>query len=528
MFFNNEIKMVNIMNLITDSWLPVQLDNGTTSFIAPYEIANSEVVDININRADFKGALYQFLIALLQLSIAPEDDDELFELLETPLAVEKMQQEFLKFKDHFNLLADISKPAFMQDLTLNEGEPNSIASLLIEYPGDNAIKNNTDHFIKRNDEIGFCYNCTASALFCLQINAPSGGSGHRTGLRGGGPLTTLLMPKNIGLWQKLVINLSTQEDFAIDNKNMAEILPWLSSIENFNKSKSGTYATDNGVNKLQAFWSMPRRIRLQPPKKSGYCSICGAQDVDLITHYTTKNYGINYVGEWQHPLSPHYKKTEKSKIEISIPIKGKTGGIGIKDWLSLNFDLNGTDEKATAAKVVANYHNLANEFSEEIDENIGQPSLWCFGYDMDNMKVRGYYDQQTPVVHIQDEVQRKLFISKVKSLLETINKVADALKIQLKQALFNRPQDKKGDFSKIDTAFYAKLETSFYNVIKQPTELISTYKHFALQIKDTALYLFDTYAMNSELIETDLQRVVTARLKLKNIINKQLKLLIKE
>ena len=147
---------------------------------------------------------------------------------------------------------------------------------------------------------------------------------------------------------------------------------------------------------------------------------------------------------------------------------------------------------------------------------------------MDNMKVRGYYDQQTPVVHIQDEVQRKLFISKVKSLLETINKVADALKIQLKQALFNRPQDKKGDFSKIDTAFYAKLETSFYNVIKQPTELISTYKHFALQIKDTALYLFDTYAMNSELIETDLQRVVTARLKLKNIINKQLKLLIKE
>ena len=34
----------------------------------------------------------------------------------------------------------------------------------------------------------------AMALFTLQTYAPSGGAGHRTGFRGGGPLTTLALP----------------------------------------------------------------------------------------------------------------------------------------------------------------------------------------------------------------------------------------------------------------------------------------------------------------------------------------------
>jgi hypothetical protein len=35
-------------------------------------------------------------------------------------------------------------------------------------------------------------------LFSLQLNAPSGGKGYRTGLRGGGPLTTLIELQDIG------------------------------------------------------------------------------------------------------------------------------------------------------------------------------------------------------------------------------------------------------------------------------------------------------------------------------------------
>ena len=461
------------MNLITSSWVPVLFIDGATGFIAPCEISDPRIIAIKTNRPDFDGAIYQFLIGLLHLHFTPEDNEDLFELLETPLSKGNLQKKFLELKDHFNLLAEAGKPAFMQDLTLNEGEPNSIASLLIDYPGENAIKNNTDHFIKRSTEIGFCSACTAMALFCLQINAPSGGSGHRTGLRGGGPLTTLLIPKESSLWQKLVINLSAQKYFASEGKKIAEILPWIASIDCFNNSNGETYATDKGVNKLQTFWSMPRRIRLQYPQTSGCCSICGVQNVELITSYLTKNYGINYVGEWQHPLSPHYKKAEKSKIEISIPVKGKTGGIGIHDWLSLNFDLEGTDEKVTAARVVADYHDLAGEFCEDIDNVINKPSLWCFGYDMDNMKVKSYYNQQAPIVHIGNDDSRKLFISEVKKLLKIINTIASTLRTQLKQALFVRHKDKKFDFSKIDSNFYKKLETGFYEVIKQTEKLNS-------------------------------------------------------
>nr|WP_231886596.1 type I-E CRISPR-associated protein Cse1/CasA [Methylomonas methanica] len=59
-----------------------------------------------------------------------------------------------------------------------------------------------------------CPSCAATALFTLQTNAPSGGVGHRVGLRGGGPLTTLVLPKasQTTLWQKLWLNVFNQED----------------------------------------------------------------------------------------------------------------------------------------------------------------------------------------------------------------------------------------------------------------------------------------------------------------------------
>ena len=79
-------------------------------------------------------------------------------------------------------------PAFMQDFQL-PAEVNRlpVLDLLID-----AGSGSNQYFNKPASDHAMCRSCAAQALFTLQINAPAGGRGVRTSLRGGGPLTSLL------------------------------------------------------------------------------------------------------------------------------------------------------------------------------------------------------------------------------------------------------------------------------------------------------------------------------------------------
>ena len=63
------------MNLITTGWLQGVSSKGSRETISPMDITGNWI-DIAEPRPDFRGAIYQFLIGLLQLSMAPEDEDE--------------------------------------------------------------------------------------------------------------------------------------------------------------------------------------------------------------------------------------------------------------------------------------------------------------------------------------------------------------------------------------------------------------------------------------------------------------------
>lgn len=66
------------MNLIEDEWLPVMRSCGKEDIIAPWQIAERDnpVIELQAPRPDFQGALYQFIIGLLQTCFAPEDHEE--------------------------------------------------------------------------------------------------------------------------------------------------------------------------------------------------------------------------------------------------------------------------------------------------------------------------------------------------------------------------------------------------------------------------------------------------------------------
>ena len=64
---------MNSFSLLTTPWLPVRFKDGTTGKLAPVDLADENVVDIAAPRADLQGAVWQFLLGLLQTSFAPKD-----------------------------------------------------------------------------------------------------------------------------------------------------------------------------------------------------------------------------------------------------------------------------------------------------------------------------------------------------------------------------------------------------------------------------------------------------------------------
>ena len=123
--------------------------------IAPAEIADAEIVDLVMPRADFRGAAYQWLIGLLQTVASPTGEDDWLDWYEAPPSPERLMESFAPFGAAFEL--DGTGPCFMQDRDpLDSAALSSVSSLLVDAPGANGIKNNTDFFIKRGGAERLC------------------------------------------------------------------------------------------------------------------------------------------------------------------------------------------------------------------------------------------------------------------------------------------------------------------------------------------------------------------------------------
>lgn len=508
------------MNLMTDAWIPVLRADGAREKIKPWQIAETDnpVVEIAAPRPDFQGALYQFLIGILQTAFAPEDRDEWLDYWYTPPDCEQLKVALSPFSSAFEFLTENGKPAFLQDMDMPDGEQKPIAALLIEAPGGKTRKDNLDHFIKGDTVAGVCQACAATALFALQTNAPSGGVGHRVGLRGGGPLTTLLIPSGqASLWQKLWLNVLTQEDWEPKAGSAAvTVFPWMGATRISDKTGKSTRPGD--VSHLQMYWGMPRRIRIERGADlSGSCSLCGCEAEGLITEFRTRNYGVNYEGPWVHPLTPYRFDPKKENDPLSL--KGQPGGLGYRHWLGLNWMDDGNGDKA--ATNVQSFN--AGRYAVLGDIPV---SLWCFGYDMDNMKARCWYDHTLPVLGVAREYQPR-FITFVATLINAARDVVKELRTYVKAAWFSRPGDVKGDTSMIDASFWNATEPVFYHQLyilaSQPpaTRFMppSVAEEWLRQLRYHAVEIFDTWALEGDAEDMDMKRITKARRQLQAKLN---------
>ncbi len=446
------------MNLINDPWIPVRCADGSNRHIRPHEltITDNPVVALDAPRPDFNGALAQFLIGLLQTVCAPTNEEQWEDWLWSPPAPDLLAQRFAPIAPCFELDGD--GPRFMQEFDRAlDGKPIALpaSDLLIEAP------KGIDLFVKYGTVYGLCLSCAAAALWTRQLNAPEGGRGHFTSLRGGGPLTTLVLfdshslPKGepVILWQDLWLNILDRPVFirgaTVHADTPQQWFPWLEP----RKNGCGGKVSAVDAHPTTVFWAMPRRICFDFDSKIvGNCDICGAHDVELITNCQSRPNGTKYE-DWLHPLSPYYLNDKK----IWLPSHPR-GNFSYRWWPEL-----------AAGRPDRHIARIIEFFHKRHLENV-QFRVWAFGYDMDKNKPICWYEARLPLFELADESKRAYLAGFAQQWVEAADETKKLLFFALKQAWFKRPGDVKGDMSTIELTFWNDTESAFYDGIRSFAE----------------------------------------------------------
>jgi len=515
-----------VFNLVGDPWVPVRRSSGAVDTIAPWEITrgideDNPFVGFAWPRADFDGAAHEFLIGLLATASAPADDDEWLGWWDAPPAPELLRERFAAFADAFVLDGD--GPRFMQDMDPLDGAVEvEVGGLLIDAPCENTLRKNADLFVKPGGVSVLSRAAAAIALFTLQTYAPSGGQGHRTSLRGGGPLTTLAVAGRAGrlptLWGRLWPNVETRE--AIESRGIAgpgpgheRIFPWLAPTRTSNDKAQGRPTSPRDVDPLQVYWGMPRRIRLLfEPADGRVSSLTGAADPIIVRAYRTRNYGIQYTEGFAHPLSPYYAPKAGA---TRLPVHPQPGGISYRHWLGLV--VTEVDGQSVPAAAVNTAQLRARDFAA-----FEWLRLVAFGYDMDNMKARSWSQSEMPLPVEDGKLDKDFLDALVRKLVPAAAVASRALTFQVKSALYPRPSDVPGDFGFIGERFWRETEIGFYQTIRLANEVYRrdpgdadaqrpVVEGWVRILRDRSLALFDENAPLAGIEHRDMERLVRAR-----------------
>ncbi|MBM3518222.1 MAG: type I-E CRISPR-associated protein Cse1/CasA, partial [Alphaproteobacteria bacterium] len=375
--------------------------------------------------------------------------------------------------------------------------------------------NNADLFVKRAEVAVLSRALAAAALLTLQTYAPSGGKGHRTSLRGGGPLTTLVVaaPEEgpPTLWAQLWPNVLTKEQIAqLPGGNrkgvLAAIFPWMGATR---VSGAGQVTAPDQVHPLQAFWGMPRRIRLSFESAQGRtCSLAGPADHTLVARYRSKSYGTNYKGGWLHPLSPHYGNKEGAWL----PVHAGQGGVSYRHWLGLIQD--DRNENRQPAAVVSHFRLRRHPYTGNKPQSF---RFHAFGYDMDNMKARCWYDETMPL-HVIDASRRNEFEKRIEAIITAAGIAAKAVQRAVKEGLFGPKAEVRGDLGSIGERFWRDTERDFSATVSllrvqlesgaDPTELVLRWR---ANLGQAAERIFDDTVPMESVGDGAFRRIVEAR-----------------
>ncbi len=292
-----------MINLITDKWIPVRHKSGNRKLISPLDVFDpvDPVLSVDATRTPWNAALTEFLIALYQTALFPEDAAE-WRRLEKP-SQDELRKALLGVTSSFDLEGN---HPFMQDRSLlldgrDEDYRKPIQKFLVDGVSEQQEKNNSDLFERSGTISSLCAPCAAAAIYDMQAHAPQGSAGYYTSLRGGGPSSTIVIAET--LWETIWANLLEQSCFGMKGRpDPAKWLPWMAPEPGPVKPSE--------VCPLHVYWGMPRRVVLERSETSSVCDLCGGVDGVYKSFFSYRGGNRYMETDWRHPLSPYIRSKE--------------------------------------------------------------------------------------------------------------------------------------------------------------------------------------------------------------------------
>lgn len=450
------------LNLIADAWIPVRCTNGRR-IIRPDQIAEADVLFPDWPRADLNIACLELLIGLVYLADPALEVEDWADRQADP---EHLRAALAPLAPAFDLGGD--GPRFLQDIerfeTANaKAEINAPDMLFIDSAGGNTAKNNADLMVRRGRYPRLDPALAAMALYTLQSQAPAGGAGNRTSMRGGGPLVTLAEPPQPGLWPLVWANVP------LGRPQGTDALPWMRATR---RSDAGQVVGEpEDGNLAEAFFGMPRRLRL-------------VFDGEAVTGVLQKPYGANYAG-WRHPLTPYY--CVKAGEEW-LPHHPRAGAFGYRNWLGINAAARSDTRRQAAA--LSSYRDRVG--------SLPGARVIVAGWAMDNMKPRDFTLSHEPMI---DDP----------AMLDRIQKVVAAAEMAA-LALRNALKPLVGEGTALDALseeFFLRTQTPFEDLCTRPDGAA----RWLGVMETTAMGIFDDQATPGLAAAriADVERILTER-----------------
>lgn len=351
--------MTESLNLISDRWIPVLDRSGARRHIAPWEAADPIILAPDWPRPDLNIACIELLIGLVRLADPPADPQD-WAARRAP-DPDRLRERLAPFAPAFELLGD--GPRFMQELGGLQGAVLPVDALFLDSGGEGGAL--TVHESRYPD---LDLPTAAIALFAAQTQAPAGGRGNLTSLRGGGPMTVLVEPAEGpgGLWPLIWANVPDGQPAT------AADLPWMRRTI---PSDTGAIHTTQSGHPAEVFFGMPRRYWLMAQ---------GARITGVIQRPNGTRYHL-----WRHPLTPYYRQKAG---DGPLPVRPRAGVFGYRHWLGIaareKGDLRERPATVEAWAIRAPRHGAR---------------LRVAGWAMENMKARDYVLSQAPLIDLPDD-----------------------------------------------------------------------------------------------------------------------------
>jgi len=507
-------------SLLDRQWLPLRRRSGKRQWVAPHQIVDQIDSDPFVapdwRRPDFDAATLEFLIGLLATTFAPKDRSDWIDLFKSPPKAEQLAAAFLPFARAFHLDGD--GPRFMQEFNRLDSEPWSVSRLLIESPGANTEKKNADLFQKRGRVVALGVPAVAMALFTLQTYAPEGGRGVRASLRGGGPLTTLALPPekqaHNTLWNHLWLNVPDKNEPVSDD--LSRIFAWLAPTRT-SEGKAPPIGPDD-IHPLSVFWGMPRRITLDVETREDAvrCDITGELVNAAVASFHTRPWGMNY-SVLPHPLSPMYRQKPGSLEWLYL--HPQPGRLTYRHWI----DMAASGDAPTTTRRPAPIIETARARLKALRH--GSARLQATGYDMDNMKARGFVEATFPLFVMADENASRQLDVGARKLVEAASEAASLTVGAIGSALDIEGND-TSRLASIREDFFARTQTAYFRALRDLSQMLDADPEsgdafscvsrvfFEAALRPTAFELFDLHAPLMTPGSREATRIIEARQRL--------------